>query len=264
MALKRLVALNLLEEFGIKAKVRTQVNPETFGPVVELHTLFTSQDDLIDNWQEKMGSVMLCPPLGELEEEHFWLRETAAAKGKELIFASLAERGIWSDAKSGKILLSSGGKPQMLDGTIKDIDALYSKGKLRPQDVLEPDEKRARDFAKKIWKALGKLDNQNNEGQAGQAAQEMAHIERVEILDPVPPVNPPAAAGGNNGQQPEQQNNNPQPEQQNNNAGNVVPVGNDVGLNNQQNDQNHQNDQNQHQDPLPQVNNGNQEIHQDE
>ena len=255
LALKRLVALNLLEEFGIKAKVRTQVNPETFGPVVELHTLFTSQDDLINNWQEKMGSVMLCPPLGELEEEHFWLRETAAAKGKELIFASLAERGIWSDAKSGKILLSSGGKPQMLDGTIKDIDALYSKGKLRPQDVLEPDEKRARDFAKKIWKALGKLDNQNNEGQAGQAAQEMAHIERVEILDPVPPVNPPAAAGGNNGQQPEQQNNNPQPEQQNNNAGNVVPVVNEVGLNNQQNDQNHQNDQNQHQDPLPQAGN---------
>lgn len=86
-ALKHLVALNILEGLGFKAKKN--------GQTVEIGSLVESDDDLLKNWNKTAGYIVY---------------EYAATDNKEEFIRSkkVRERDVWSNAKSGQILVSSG------------------------------------------------------------------------------------------------------------------------------------------------------------
>lgn len=164
LALSRLAALNLLDEFGFKAK-----NPE-FGAGnnanaagnnnipqgIKLPDLFASEEELINSWGNKLENLKILSTAGTgLEKKIGDFKQAVSEKLDDLSFKKVRERNIWSDAKEGKILFSSGKTaPHSLDGQINDVVAFYSKGKLHSDDVLESDREDIKQFNRTVLDAL--------------------------------------------------------------------------------------------------------------
>ena len=67
----------------------------------------------------------------------------------------MREHDIWSDAKDGKILFSSGQTPtRSLDGKINNVDTFYSKGKLHQADLVDGEKQDVQQFNRALKAAL--------------------------------------------------------------------------------------------------------------
>ena len=86
-ALKHLVALNLLEELGFKARKNNEV--------VTISSLVESEDDLVKNWNKTASYIVYEYPANEKKENSVRKRK-------------VCEQDVWGNAKSGQILISSG------------------------------------------------------------------------------------------------------------------------------------------------------------
>jgi hypothetical protein len=250
LALKRLVSLNLLDELGFSAKQAIPgVDPVQYAEqTTALSNLFASEEDLIDHWEAKINSIKVCNTSIDYKTDTGFLQD----KIDELSFKQVREKNVWSDAKSGKILFSSGGKPQLLDGTIKDINAFYSKGKLNLSDALDSDLYDFERFNNDIKDALERLSGVQGWHDMEQANQNIANQ----------PIQQGGQQGGQNNNQQGGQDNNQQEGQNNNqqegqNNNQIPPVNNDLGgdphNNGGNNNNNHENDNNNDNQVIEQV-----------
>lgn len=232
-ALKRLVSLNLLEEFGFAAmKPIPRTNPVQYNPITTaLHDLFADENALINNWQEMINSIMLCNTSGGYEAATNFVQDAIYSKIDELIFKQVSESNVWGDAKSGKILFSSGGHPQYLDGTMKDLNVKCGKGKLDLSDALDRELQEYERFNRTIKNVLNSFN-----------IPVVGNVEVVQGQQPQNPVNQVEPqveqvnvdAGNNN-----QNNNvNPQNNVPNENEGLMLPLNNVIDNNNANNDMN--------------------------
>ena len=98
-ALKRLIALNLLEELGFKARKNDQE--------VAISSLVTSEDDLLKNWDQTASYIVYEFSAGDHLDS---LRKK-----------KVREQDVWSNAKHGQILISSG-EPYELGKEMKPME----------------------------------------------------------------------------------------------------------------------------------------------
>ena len=166
-ALARLAALNLLDEFGFKAKnpnfnavagAANAVANNAKDRVKALPELFASEDELINNWNEKINNLVILTTAGIgllpkiLDSD---LKKTAKDIVDNWTFRKVREHDIWSDAKDGKILFSSGQTPtRSLDGKINNVDTFYSKGKLHQEDLVDGEKQDVQQFNRALKAAL--------------------------------------------------------------------------------------------------------------
>jgi hypothetical protein len=187
LALARLAALNLLKEFGFMARneergarneERGMRNEEggMRNDSMELPDLFASEDEIINNWDDKMNSLkILSLPGNGLAVKIGDIKKTALNIKDNWTWKSFRERNVWSDAKDGLILFSSGAtKARSLDGVFNNIDTFYSKGQLNRDDVLDSDLPQVREFNKTVLEALKKFSVQRDQ------AAEQPLVERIE------------------------------------------------------------------------------------
>ena len=186
LALARLAALNLLKEFGFMARIeeRGARNEErgmrnenqAENDSMELPDLFASEDEIINNWDDKMNSLkILSLPGNGLAVKIGDIKKTALNIKDNWTWKSFRERNVWSDAKDGLILFSSGAtKARSLDGVFNNIDTFYSKGQLNRDDVLDSDLPQVREFNKTVLEALKKFSVQRDQ------AAEQPLVERIE------------------------------------------------------------------------------------
>ena len=221
-ALKRLVSLNLLEEFGFSAKkaipntnpVRYEDNP------TPLSNLFANENELLNNWNATISSIKLYNTLGSVDDD------------EEIDLAAVKERDVWSDAKSGKILFSSGGSPQLLDGTIQDIVSVYSKKKLNLTDALDFDEQEFERFNRDIKAALERLNDVQGGWEQLEEEQQANQQQGNLPIQPNPLPHEEQGGQGDQGGQGEQGDNQQAGNEQVNQGGVQVPVNNEVGVEN--------------------------------
>jgi hypothetical protein len=166
-ALARLAALNLLDEFGFKAKnpnfnavagAANAVANNAKDRIKDLPELFASEDELINNWNEKINNLVILTTAGIgllpkiLDSD---LKKTAKDLVDNWTFRKVREHDIWSDAKDGKILFSSGKTPtRSLDGQINNVDTFYSKGKLHQEDLVDGEKQDVQQFNRALKDAL--------------------------------------------------------------------------------------------------------------
>jgi len=166
-ALARLAALNLLDEFGFKAKnpnfnavagAANAVANNAKDRVKALPELFASEDELINNWNEKINNLVILTTAGIgllpkiLDSD---LKKTAKDIVDNWTFRKVREHDIWSDAKDGKILFSSGQTPtRSLGGQINNVDTFYSKGKLHQEDLVDGEKQDVQQFNRALKAAL--------------------------------------------------------------------------------------------------------------
>jgi hypothetical protein len=143
---------------------------------MELPDLFASEDEIINNWDDKMNSLkILSLPGNGLAVKIGDIKKTALNIKDNWTWKSFRERNVWSDAKDGLILFSSGAtKARSLDGVFNNIDTFYSKGQLNRDDVLDSDLPQVREFNKTVLEALKKFSVQRDQ------AAEQPLVERIE------------------------------------------------------------------------------------
>jgi hypothetical protein len=174
---------------------------------------------------------MLCQTSGGYEAATNFVQDAIYSKIDELIFKQVSESNVWGDAKSGKILFSSGGHPQYLDGTMKDLNVKCGKGKLDLSDALDRELQEYERFNRTIKNVLNSFN-----------IPVVGNVEVVQGQQPQNPVNQVEPqveqvnvdAGNNN-----QNNNvNPQNNVPNENEGLMLPLNNVIDNNNANNDMN--------------------------
>lgn len=113
--LRRLVMINLLEEFGFKDDTRLKLNednqPAKNGKVPEKPTAKTLTDA---TWTAYVNSLSGVPPIDALKESTFGSAMKDAFVGtikdefsKKKFWSAISERKNWSDGKNGQILFAS-------------------------------------------------------------------------------------------------------------------------------------------------------------
>ena len=143
---------------------------------MELPDLFASEDEIINNWDDKMNSLkILSLPGNGLAVKIGDIKKTALNIKDNWTWKSFRERNVWSDAKDGLILFSSGAtKARSLDGAFNNIDTFYSRGQLHRDDVLDSALPQVREFNKTVLEALKKFSVQRDQ------AAEQPLVERIE------------------------------------------------------------------------------------
>lgn len=229
LALNRLVALNLLEEFGFAAmKQIPGTNPVQYNPITTaLHDLFADENELTNNWQQTIDSIMLCNTSGVYQADTNFVQDAINSKIDELSFKQVRESNVWSDAKSGKILFSSGGHPQYLDGTMKDLNVKCSKGKLDLSDALDRELQDYERFNRTIKNVLNSF-NIPIVGQVEVVQEQQPQNQNLgNLIEPVPQVEQVHVDAENNNNN-QNNNENPQNNVPNVNEGLLLPQGNDA------------------------------------
>ena len=124
-ALKHLITLNLLEQLGFKMKKDEQK--------VTVSALVTSEDDLMDDkWKETAGYLVYEYNSDDYQEEY--------RKSK------VREKDVWSNAKSGQVLISSG-EPYVLGKETKRMER-RQQGELKTERLVKT-------LSKHIKRAMG-------------------------------------------------------------------------------------------------------------
>jgi prepilin-type processing-associated H-X9-DG protein len=229
LVLNRLVALNLLEEFGFAAMKKIPgTNPVQYDPITTaLHDLFANENELINKWQQTIDSIMLCNTSGGYEVATNFVQDAIYSKIDELTFKQVSESDVWSDAKSGKILFSSGGNPQYLDGTMKDLNVKCGKGKLDLSDALDRELQEYERFNRTIKNTLNSFNIPVEANvEVVQEEQQPQNQNIGNLNEPVPQVEQGNVDANNNNNQ----NNNANP--QNNEIANPVELGGNPLINN--------------------------------
>ena len=168
--LRRLVAINLLEEFGFKDDMRKEVvvNPEDDNPKPEKIAKPTADTVTGDIWGNYVKSLNGVPKLekdklstigGALKGA---FDEAKSDQWKKIAFwKDLAEKKTWGEGKNGRILFASGEKTyQMKDDQFSAVTALESNIKYLSNGsaTLDSKEKKTlQGFIEKIQKVLLKF-----------------------------------------------------------------------------------------------------------
>lgn len=160
--MKRVVAMNMLDELGFKDDMRIPVN----GAVPPRPSLkITDDNNVFDDtvWLDYVNSISGIPPLGRDKTAIGGGMEAAldAAWSKVNIWGSAIEWFTWGEGKKGKILFNGDGKTMKFDSndkTFNDIQELDPKTNYLTDEDLSADERQtAFHFLEHMKQGLRKL-----------------------------------------------------------------------------------------------------------
>lgn len=165
-AFKRLIALNLLEEWGLTQQkainyVLNDAGNIIYSKVAQVPPIPQTEEELCSlKWFLFLKSLTI-NDLSVIKNEkgNFFTTEVKNVWSNFKLHRAVTDYYSYGNAKKGKILFADGKTFELGDGGVKPIVANYIKGKLSNADLLEKDKQDIEAFMSPIRDALMQIDH---------------------------------------------------------------------------------------------------------